>query len=260
MPHKAKHLYRFLAAILQPYPLLFVGIAVALVLVWRRRGENRRLLLLTVLIVILTAVNMPVVANLALGSLEWRYPPQDERPDDADGIVVLCGYVHASKESHGGEELGPDTLYRCLHAARLYRQGRPCPVIVSGGKAGGAEGPTMAESMRDFLVAYGLPAHDILLEDRALSGYENAVETAKLMSQRGIRRIVLVTSAVHMPRAAACFCAERLMIVPSPCDYQAEPFRLSARSFWPNPDAGRKFQMAMREWLGLAWYRLRGRI
>ena len=201
-------MYQFFVAILQPYPLLFLLIAVALVLVWRRRGENRRLLLLTAPIIILTTVNMPVAANLALGSLEWRHAPQPERPGDADAIVVLCGYVHLSNDLSGNLELGPDTLNRCLHATRLYRRGRPCAVIVSGGKPEGAEGPTMAESMRDFLLTQGLPAHDILLEDRALSGYENAVETAKLMSKRGIRKIVLVTSAVHMPRAAACFRAK----------------------------------------------------
>ena len=339
-------MYSFFRTLLQPYPLLFVAMAVALAMVWRKKkaGDGERgagggntvgsgqwavgsgkktggggkaegrgkavgsgqravgsgkktggggkaegrgkavgsgqravgsgkktggggkaegrgwLWLLTAAIVVLTAVNMPAVANLALGSLEWRCPPQKVRPGDVEAIVVLCGYVHANNDLSGEMELGPDTLCRCLHAARLYRQGRPCPVIVSGGKGTGAEGPTMAETMRDFLLTQGVAGHDIVLEDRALSGYENAVETAKVMAQRGIGKIMLVTSAAHMPRAAGCFRGQGVDMVASPCDYEAERFRFAARNFWPNAEAGRKFQMAMREWMGLGWYWMRGRI
>jgi uncharacterized SAM-binding protein YcdF (DUF218 family) len=106
----------------------------------------------------------------------------------------------------------------------------------------------------------GVPERDILLEKRALSGYENAVHTKRLLAEQGMAQVVLVTSAIHMPRAAACFRAQGVDIAPSPCDYLALRFRPSVHDFWPNADAGRKFQAAAREWVGLAWYRLRGRI
>jgi uncharacterized SAM-binding protein YcdF (DUF218 family) len=100
--------------------------------------------------------------------------------------VVLCGWVRPPDDLSPRAELGTDTLQRCLHAAQLYHQGQPCPVIVSGGRVAGATGPTMAEAMRDFPLTQGVPARDILLENRALSGYENAVETGKLLAERGM--------------------------------------------------------------------------
>lgn len=255
-------MYQFFVVLLQPYPLLFVAIAAALVLVWRRRVAPRGyLVMLTVPVVLLTAVNLPMVADLAVGSLECAYPPNYDRPGDIEAIVVLCGYVRPPDDDLFPEaELGADTLYRCLHAARLYHQGKPCRVIISGGKVEGTLGPSMAETMKKFLLTQGIPEQALLMEDRALSGYENAVECGKLLSERGLARALLVTSAVHMPRAIACFRAQGVDVTPAPCDHLAGRFRLSPGGFWPSAHAAKKFQIAAREWLGLLWYRLHGRI
>jgi uncharacterized SAM-binding protein YcdF (DUF218 family) len=248
-------MYQFFVQLLQPYSLLFVVIAIAIVLLWRRRVASRRLLmLLTVPMILLTAANLPVVADLAVGSLEWSYPTTYDRPDDIEAIVVLCGYVRSPNDQFPEAELGPDTLYRCIHAARLYHQGKPCLVIVSGGTLRGTQGPSMAETMKKFLLTQGIPERDLAMEDQALSGYENAVETGKLLSELGKNRVLLVTSAVHMPRAAACFHARGICVTPAACDYLTREYRVSLSSFWPSADAAKKSQTAAREWLGLVWY------
>jgi uncharacterized SAM-binding protein YcdF (DUF218 family) len=94
-----------------------------------------------------------------------------------------------------------------------------------------------------------------------LSGYENAVQCAKLLAERELVNVLLVTSAVHMPRAAACFRAQGVAITPAACDHLTRPRwpALSPTSFWPNATAGQESHTAAREWMGLAWYRLRGR-
>ena len=83
---------------------------------------------------------------------------------------------------------------------------------------------------------------------------------SRLFADRDLVNVLLVTSAVHMPRAAACFRQQGVNVVPAPCDHLAGPVQLSATSFWPNATAGVKFQTAAREWLGLTWYRLKGRL
>ncbi|MGO9113456.1 MAG: hypothetical protein ACLP9L_29850 [Thermoguttaceae bacterium] len=86
-------IYRFIVALLQPFPLLFFLTLVALVRLWRNSlGSRRWLLLVIVPFGILGSVLLPVVGHLALGSLEWPYPPQDEVPDEAGVIVVLSGH------------------------------------------------------------------------------------------------------------------------------------------------------------------------
>ena len=148
-----------------------------------------------------------------------------------------------------------------MHAARLYRQGEPCLIVVSGGKVeSDTPGPTLAEVMRDFLLTQGVAAKDILLEDKSSTTYENARETADLLSQRGIERIVLVTSATHMRRGEQCLRAQGLQVTASSCDHKATKFQWCVGTFLPNPYAAADVDMVAHEWIGLAWYWLWGRI
>ncbi len=254
-------IYRFTVALLQPYPLLYLLTLVGLVRVWRNSVGNRRwLLLVTVPFAILGLVSLPVVGHFALGSLEWRYPPQDEVPADTGAIVVLSGYVRPPSDVAPEAELGSDTLLRCLHAARLYKA-RPGLVLVSGGKVDPSiPGPTLARAMHDFLVGQGVKEQDLLLEERSTTTYENAVLSGDILSQRGIDKIVLVTSASHMQRGERCFQALGFQVVPSACDYRTTKSSWTLGDFLlPNPDAAARVALACHEWLGLAWYWLFGR-
>jgi uncharacterized SAM-binding protein YcdF (DUF218 family) len=116
-------------------------------------------------VVLVIAVNLPIVGDLAVGSLEWSYPPKYDRPEGIEAIVVLCGYVRPPDEFSPEAELGVDTVYRCLHAARLYHDGEPCPVIVSCGTVPGTPGPSMAETMKRFLLTQDIPERDVVMED-----------------------------------------------------------------------------------------------
>ena len=199
-------IYRFIVTLLQPFPLLYLLILWALVRLWRNSLGNRRWLLVVIVpFGVLGFVSLPVVGHLALGSLEWRYPPQNEVPEDAEAIVVLSGYVRPPNGAAAEVELGSDTLLRCLHAARLYKA-KPRPILVSGGKVvPGTPGPTLAQAMRDFMVSQGVKEQDLLMEDRSSTTYENAVLSGDVLSSRGIHKIVLVTSASHMRRGERCF-------------------------------------------------------
>ena len=74
-------MYGLLTGLLQPYLLLFVLLAAAIANLWRRRREPiRRLLVLTLAFVALAVLSIPAIAHLSLGTLEWRYPPAEQRP------------------------------------------------------------------------------------------------------------------------------------------------------------------------------------
>ncbi len=174
--------------------------------------------------------------------------------------MVLSGYIHVVDKEGTRVELGGDTLYRCLRAAEVYRQGKPCPVLVSGGKVNPeAPGPTLAAAMRDFLLRQGVAEEDLIVEDRSTTTYENAVESCRLLEERGLHKIVLVTDAAHMYRAADCFRKQGAEVVPCGCRYRATGMEWSPWAFVPNPAAAGASQEALHEWLGTAWYRLRGR-
>jgi uncharacterized SAM-binding protein YcdF (DUF218 family) len=255
-------MYQFVSASLQPFPLLYLLGAIGLVALWRNRVAARwRLLLVTIPFVLLGIACLPVVGYLAIGSLEWRYPPQDKLPAGTEVIVVLSGSVRPPSDTVPEVELGAETLLRCLHAARLYHQGKPCKIVVSGGRVEpGIPGLSLAQAMRDFLVGQGVRESDLLMEDQSRTTYENAALTAKLLSQYKISQIVLVTSASHMQRAKGCFRAAGFQVTPSPCDYHATQFTWSASKILPDPRAAANVQMAVHEWLGVVWCWLQGRV
>src|SRR5262249_42087199 len=162
-----------------------------------------RLLLLTVPFVALTILSVPAVGRLALKTLESRFPARKERPADTQAIVVLAGGGNPPEDPDSLAEVGSSPMPRLPHPARLYQRGTACPVLASGGKVNPeVPGPAFAEVMRGFLLQLGVPAADIIVEDTSRTTYENAVESCKLLAQRNITKIVLVTDALHMNRAS----------------------------------------------------------
>jgi len=158
-------------------------------------------------------------------------------------------------------EMDEDSLKRCLHAAQLYHQGRPCPVLVSGGKVEpDTPGASFAAVMGDLLVQLGVKPEDLTLEENSRTTYENAVECGRLLQERKIKRVVLVVDAVDMYRAASCLRRQRIEVIPAPCHFRATAFHLSANTFLPGPSGARGFQRAWHEWLGIVWYWCQGRI
>ncbi|OHB66335.1 MAG: hypothetical protein A2V70_10055 [Planctomycetes bacterium RBG_13_63_9] len=255
-------MYRLIVELLQPFPVLCLLMAVALANLWRKRAETRgRLLLLTIPLVGLVMTCMPAVAHLALGSLEWGYPPRADRPPDVGAIVVLSSSVLLPDAIRREPELEEGTLYRCLHAARLYHRGEPCLVVVSGGPADtDTSDLTLAGVMHDFLREQGVAEEDLLMENQSTNTYENATQTCALLRRRGIRKILLVSTATHLPRAERCFRTQGLEVVASGCQYRATCLHWSLSDFLPSPQAAADVHRAFHEWVGMAWYWLRGRM
>jgi len=255
-------MYEIIVRFLNPYTLLYLLMALAVGNLWRRRREGRgRLLLVTVPFVSLTLLWVPALVHLALGTLEWQYHALQQRPDDAEAIVVLAaGLLHA-EETQARAELDADTWYRCLYAAQLYHQGKPCRVLVSGGKSDpDSADPACAVLMHDFLLERGVNAADLIVETDSRTTYENALNSARLLERHGIHKVALVVDAVDMFRALRCFRYQGIETIPSPCHYRTDHFEGSFFDFLPNPNTAANGQRVWHEWLGVAWYRLKGRI
>ena len=151
------------------------------------------------------------------------------------------------------------TSDRVWHAARLYHAGKAPLIIVSGGNTWNK--PDMqsgADAMRTLLEALGVPNTAILVEESSRTTHENAVFTAKLAAERGIKRVLLVTAAWHMPRAAATFRRVGLEMVPVPLDYTRGRVMPGILAILPHASALRSSSFALKEYLGLLAYRLRG--
>jgi uncharacterized SAM-binding protein YcdF (DUF218 family) len=248
--------------LLRPFTVLYLLMAVALVALWLRwRGGRRTLIVFTLLFGLFTLLCMPAVAHLALGSLEWQYAPLAQRPENTEALVVLAGGFKPADALRPEPELTVDSYYRCLEAVRLYRQGPPCPVLVSGGKMDpDAPDPACAEVMRTFLLQLGVAPGDILVEGRSQTTYENARFSREMLQERHLQRIVLVTEATHMFRGERCFRKQGLDVVPAVCNFRATSFDWALVAFVPTPGAAGHCEEAEHEWVGAIWYWLNGRM
>lgn len=132
-----------------------------------------------------------VVWVAAVGVYITRFAGRDETRR-ADAAVVLGAAAWHMKPS-------PVLEARLNHALVLYRKGLVGKLIFTGGFG---EGAVMAESevARDFAVAHGVPARDILIEKASHSTRENVVEAGRLMKAGKLESCLLVSDPLHMRR------------------------------------------------------------
>jgi uncharacterized SAM-binding protein YcdF (DUF218 family) len=255
-------MYRFLVDLVQPHTLLFLWASWSLFRLWRKRDDpKRRWWPLFVPLVALTVLCTPAAGHVLLLSLESYAPPLEERPPDAEAIVVFSAGVRPAAAPRPQSEMDEDSFQRCLDAARLYKQGPPCPVLVSGGKVEADEpGPAYAAVLGDLLEKLGVAPADLIREENSRTTYENAVECARLLNERKIRRVVLVADAVDMYRAAGCLRKQGIEVVPAPVHFRATRFRPTLFDFLPSPGGAARVQRVWHEWLGVVWYRCQGRL
>ncbi len=125
-----------------------------------------------------------------------------------DTLVVL------SSEMEADGVLGQTSYLRALYAIRAYRETAFRKIIVTGGYTGAATRP-LGDTIRDFMVAYGVPRDIIVAENRAISTRENALFVKPLL-QGVTGKTVLMTSDFHMFRARRAFENAGLHVVPRP--------------------------------------------
>ena len=178
----------------------------------------------------------------------------------AAAIVVLGGGVEGSRP---GWRDGPDLTAaadRVWFAAKLYHAGRAPVVILAGGVVDdGSSAQPEADAMATFIEDLGVPASSLLLEQRSRNTWENAFYTDRLLREHHIGTVLLVTSAMHMPRAMAIFRKQGIAIIPAPADFEAVPPSGPWLLRWlPDAAALNSSSRALKEYLGLWAYRMLG--
>jgi uncharacterized SAM-binding protein YcdF (DUF218 family) len=158
---------------------------------------------------------------------------------------------------------------RLIYAAYLYKQGKAKHILFSGGAIDWLY-PAMEPGNENaqLLELMGVPAEAVWLESASRNTYENAVYSRHILEQNGIRRIILVTSAFHMPRSVALFEHQGLEVIPAPTDFRTTQadwemlahgdIRNLVFNLLPGPDNLLLITLALKEYLGLLIYRLRG--
>jgi uncharacterized SAM-binding protein YcdF (DUF218 family) len=171
-----------------------------------------------------------------------------------DAAIVLGGGIDpgASRES-GETELGP-AGDRVVEGYALYHSGRVRNLLLSAGGPDPA-GPVEADWGAALYRRLGVPGDRIVLERESRNTRENAERSARIVRERGWKSLVLVTSAMHMPRAAATFRKAGLDADLLPVDHRYGP---GNGNWLPRVEALGRSSEALRELAGRLVYRAAG--
>lgn len=254
-------LYSVLLQLLNPAVVATALLLAAALL--RRRQAARRLCFALALGVLLVCGNGLVVHRM-VRALEWQHLPPDPVPS-ADAVVILSGGMRAQNYPRPTVEVS-ETGDRVLYGAELYRRGKAPVVISTGGVGPGsvARRPE-AEDMADLLEMVGVPRPAVVLETESQNTHDHALNLCPMFVERRIGRVLLVTSAMHMPRSLAVFrrgCPQ-VDYVPAPTDFRATrplsgAWYRTAAAMLPTPRNLMEFSDATHEYIGMLYYRLRG--
>ncbi|AUB83856.1 YdcF family protein [Candidatus Thiodictyon syntrophicum] len=213
---------------------------------------------LLVAVVWLGVWSLPAVSDALRQSLEGRFAnlAVAELPV-AEAAVVLGGAIDAGPPGWPYPDLG-SAADRVWQAARIYHAGKAKRLILSGGRlAWQGERLPEAQAMGRLLADLGVPAAALVLEERSRNTRENALYSAELIRTLGIERVLLVTSALHMPRALASFRAAGVAAIPAPTDFEVMPQPAQALRWLPDAGALAGSTRALKEYLGwwVYWWR-----
>jgi len=236
--------------------LLFLGLLVSLRKRWRRAGRG---------FIWLGALGFAVcgfspAANWLIQPLEDRY----QRPANVagyDGIVVLGGAVDTIVTGGRGDTALTMSAERITITARLAKQ-LPDALIVHTGGQGiiVSSQATEAEGAARLFADFGIDADKIVLEDVSKNTWQNAVLAKDLVQPKPGQTWLLVTSAYHMPRAMGVFeKAGWTGVTAYPVDYRTRGEEDRSLGFGGASKGLRRFDVAFREWVGLAVYWMMGR-
>jgi len=213
--------------------LAFLGVIGLLLASGKHAKWGRRLLSINIALLVACGL-LPVGAAMSV-PLEERFPPWHDSADVPTGIIVLGG-------------LGPERIIAAAGLARLYPKAR---VLAVGGN-------TEAELMRQLLGQIGVSTERIELERESRDTAENAIFSKKIVDPKPGDHWLLVTSALHIPRAMGAFRRAEIPVEAYPVYWDRSRDDLSRLSHSIS-DGLHKVDAASHEWIGLIYYWIMGR-
>jgi uncharacterized SAM-binding protein YcdF (DUF218 family) len=249
------YLKKIISFFLMPVPLLLALLALS------RLG---RWILLANFAALLIASNM-TFSRLILSPLEFRYAaiPEINSPADIPADLAECTAIIVLGSGHSDDpalaastKLCESALGRIVEGVRIARSLPQAMLITSGPSEGDRESHGSVLSRCAQLM--GVSAQRIRVIDSAHDTHDEVMQVKQIVKHG---KVALVTSAFHMPRAVALFRKQGLDVVPCPADYKGKrsPVFSFLNNLW-DADSLSRTTIAVHEYLGIIWSRLRGQL
>ncbi len=175
--------------------------------------------------------------------------------------ILLGGF--AGKNNVDDQIYFGENADRFIQASQLYANGHVKKIIIAAGSGEAFKKTSFREADYAYeqFVNMHIPEEDLLPERNSRNTQENAINSKKIIDSLQLPPpYLLITSAIHMPRAMATFKKAGLDVKPYPAAFQVTPSKvLDVNNIIPTAQALRNWSTLIREVVGIVLYKIIGR-
>ena len=242
------YLHKILPLIFSPLMLVIGLIVLGIIFNLRKFG------LIGIIILILSS--LPIISNKFIAYLEKDYQPIEIADvENVDAIVVLSGMIRVIGDEENLKYEFTDSVDRFFAGLDLFNNNKSPILILTRGKMPWSLGIAEGEYLKELAIKYGISEENIILTDEVQNTDQEAKSIKEILTENS--KIILVTSAFHMPRAEKVFKAANINLIPFPVDFQNSKSKTTMMDFIPS--AGSLFDTShfVREMIGRLYYNLK---
>lgn len=207
-------------------------------------------------LIVLILSSLPIISNKFIAYLEKDYQPIEiAEIENVDAIVVLSGMIRVIGDEENLKYEFTDSVDRFFAGLDLFNNNKSPILILTRGKMPWSIGIAEGEYLKELAIKYGVSEENIILTDEVQNTDQEAKAIKEILTEDA--KIILVTSAFHMPRAEKVFKAANINLIPYPVDFQNSKSKTTMMDFIPS--AGSLFDTShfVREMIGRLYYNLK---
>ena len=242
------YLHKILPLIFSPL-MLVIGLIILGIIF-----NLRKFSLIGVIVLILSS--LPIISNKFIAYLEKDYQPIEiSEIENVDAIVVLSGMIRVIGDEENLKYEFTDSVDRFFAGLDLFNNNKSPILILTRGKMPWSIGIAEGEYLKELAIKYGVSEENIILTDEVQNTDQEAKAIKEILTEDA--KIILVTSAFHMPRAEKVFKAANINLIPYPVDFQNSKSKTTMMDFIPS--AGSLFDTShfVREMIRRLYYNLK---
>lgn len=212
--------------------------------------------------IMLAIVVLLIASNPLVPRMGFQYLEKDQmlRPhsevEQANAIVVLSGMIHTVSGNTNRYHYEFNGLVDRFEAGiRLMKQQKASKLIFTRGHLPWTIGKSEGEVLAELAIDRGIDPQRIALTRKVENTSDEAEAVAEILTAKD--RVILVTSAFHMPRASLMFLQQDIVVDPYPVDFLSGVDKFSVLDLVPSAGAMAGTTLVLRELLGRWYYHAR---
>ena len=217
---------------------------------------RKRMLPSMIALILLIILSLPIVSRQLIKFLEQGYTLiSPNNVDTADTVIVLSGMIRTIKQNNEIYYEFSDAIDRVFAGIELLKLNKAQKIILTRGKLPWSLGMPEGEFLAQFVKSQGINKNQVILTEVVQNTNDEAIAVSKILPKNS--KIILVTSAFHMPRAKTVFENQNLKVIPYAVDFRSVEKKIDVLDFLPQANAFKDSSFYFREIIGRTYYSLR---